>query len=103
MAEQDDSPYQILVKLCSHKAAYEARTTQKLTIDMNMARQAIEKSKEHEILVYTPHILVLRSQKAETTLSRDGRMIIKRVSSESEAAKMALQILQIVGRVAFKP
>lgn len=98
MPKEDDSPYRILVKLCSDKAAYEARISQKLSIHMPAAKQALEKAKEHEILIYTPHILIIRSQKAETTLSKDGRMIIKRVSSESEAAKVAQQILQTVGK-----
>lgn len=100
---KDDSAHPIFIKLCSDKAAYETRTTRRLTLNMSEAKRAIEQSKEHKILVYTPHMLILRSQKAETTLSKDGRMLIKRVSSESEAADVARQILQIVVKTAFKP
>jgi len=103
MITKNDSAHQIFVKLCSDKAAYEARIAQRLTLNMNEAKRAIEQSTEHKIVVYTPHILILRSRKAETTLSKDGRMLIKQVSSESEAADVARQIMQIVLKAAFKP
>ena len=63
---------------------------------MNEVKQTLEESKRHEIIVYTPHIVILRSGKAETTLSRDGRMLIKKVTNEAEATQIAQQLLQII-------
>lgn len=103
MAKETSSTHRLFVKLCSDKAAYEARTAKRLSLDMNETKRALEESKEHRILVCTPHIIILRSGKAETTLSRDGRMLIKRVSSESEAARVARQILQTVFKANLKP
>ncbi len=102
MDKETNYTHQLFIKLCSDKAAYEARTAKKLSLDMNETKRALEKSKEHQIVVCTPHILILRSGKAETTLSRDGRMLIKRASSESEAAQVAQQILQAIFKANFK-
>ncbi len=102
MDKETNSAHRLFIKLCSDKAAYEARTAKKLSLNMDETKRALQKSKEHQIVVFTPHILILRSGKAETTLSRDGRMLIKRVSSESEAARVAQQILQQVLKANFK-
>jgi len=69
---------------------------------MDEARRRLEKAKEHDIIVYTPHMIILRSKKAETTLSKDGRMLIKRVANETEAAQVAQQILRTVLKDALK-
>jgi hypothetical protein len=96
MSGIDESPLPLLVKLCSDKAAYEARPMQRLSLNMDQTKRAFEKSKKHEIVIYTPHMLILRIGKVETTLSRDGRMLIKKVSSETEATQVASDILRTI-------
>jgi len=70
---------------------------------MNEVKRTLEESGEHKIVVYTPHIVVLRSGNAEATLSKDGRMLIKRVSNEAEATQVARQILRTILQRSFKP
>lgn len=102
MTNEDDSPLPLLVKLCSDKAAFEVRTSRRLILNLDEVKRMLEESKQLEILVYTPHMLILRRGKAETTLSRDGRMLIKRVSNEAEATQVARQILRTI-QGTFKP
>lgn len=63
---------------------------------MDNAKQKLESSGQNKILIYTPHMIILRSNRAETTLSKDGRMLIKRVSNEAEATEVAQQILATI-------
>jgi hypothetical protein len=61
---------------------------------MEYVKQLFEAQQDLEIVVYTPHVIILRRGKAEATLSKDGRMLIKRVSNESEATQVASVILR---------
>lgn len=63
---------------------------------MNEVRKLLEDSKGYEIVVFTPHLIIARIGRAETTLSRDGRMLIKRVATEKEATQVVEQILPII-------
>ncbi len=55
-----------------------------------------EATKVHEMVVYTPYILVLRNPKgAEVTFSKNGRMLVKRVSNKDEAEAVAREVLSI--------
>jgi len=103
VTREDESFLPLFVKLCSDKAAFEVRTKQQLALNMDEVKRTLEKSEEHKIVVYTPHVVILRSGTAETTLSRDGRMLIKRVSNEAEATQVARQVLRTILREAFKP
>lgn len=85
----------LIVKLCSDKAAFEAKPIKTLSINMHIAKQKLETSGQ-KILIYTPHMIILRNNKAETTLSKDGRMLIKRASNEAEATQVAQQILTAI-------
>jgi ArsR family metal-binding transcriptional regulator len=102
MTRTEEPSVPFFVKLCSDKAAFEARPAKRLSLNMNEVKHLLEDSKGHEIIVYTPHILILRSAKAETTLSRDGRMLIKKVANEAEATQIAQQLLQIILKSVIK-
>jgi len=91
------------VKLCSDKAAYEIRIQRKVLFNLEKVRQLFETRHDFEVVVYTPQMIILRIGGAEITLSRDGRMLIKRVSNESEATQVARQILRTALTVALKP
>jgi len=91
------------VRLCSDKAAFEVRIQRKVFFNMDKVRQLFEACHDHEIVVHTPHMIILKSGRVETTLSSDGRMLIKRVANESEATQVALKILRTAQTAAFKP
>jgi len=94
MRTEEEASTSFSVKLCSDKAAFEVRTKRKVLFNMNNVRQLFEAGYDSEIVVYTPHMIILRSGKAETTLSRDGRILIKGVANESEATQVAHKILR---------
>jgi len=94
----------LLVKLCSDKAAYEVRMQRKVFLDMDKVRQLFEACHDPQIVVHTPHMIILQSGRVKTTLSRDGRMLIKRVANESEASQVAQKILRrAIAAASFKP
>jgi len=103
MTNEEEPSIPLFVKLCSDGAAFEVRIQRKVFFNMDKVRQLFETSRDSEIVVYTPHIIILRSGRAEITLSKDGRMLIKRVSNESEATQVARKILRIALRAALKP
>ena len=103
MTREERSGIPLLVKLCSDKAAFEVRVQSKIAFNMEKARELLEAADNHKIIVYTPHMIILRSGGAEATFSRDGRMLIKKVSNEAEATQVAHRILQTALSAALKP
>jgi len=84
------------VKLCSDKAAFEVKFSQKLRLDMPSVKKAFEDSKRYEIILYTPYIMILKSGKeTEITFSKDERMLIKNVSSKDQAEAIAESVLRV--------
>jgi len=70
---------------------------------MAEVKQALERTEKYKILVETPHMLILKGGEAETTLSKDGRMLIKKVSNEAEATEVARQIVQAIFKEILRP
>lgn len=83
------------VKLCSDKAAFEVRIQRKFSFNMANLERILRSLKESEIIVSTPHILIFRNKKAEVTISRDGRMLIKKVKAEKDANAVAHEVLLV--------
>lgn len=84
------------IKLCSDKAAFEVKFSQKLRLDMPSVKKAFEDSKRYEIILYTPYIMILKSGKeTEITFSKDERMLIKNVSSKDQAEAIAESVLRV--------
>jgi len=102
MTTREEASIPLLVRLCSDKTAFEVRTQRKVSLNMEKVRQLFEACRDPKILVYTPHMIILRSGRAETTLSKDGRMLIKKVANESEATQVARRILRTALTAAFK-
>lgn len=96
MTNEDSISLPLFVKLCSDRAAYEARTGRTLHLNMGEIKKRLDQSKESKIIVYTPHIVIIRTGRAEITLSKDGRMLIKRVASKTEATHVAQRLLRTV-------
>ena len=61
---------------------------------MNEVEKRFSSSKLHKIVLSTPHMIFLRTGTAETTLSKDGRLLIKKVKNEAEATRLAQKILK---------
>lgn len=95
MERKQESQVSFFVKLCSDKAAYEARLKHQTSFNLFHVKQLFEATGDYQILVDTPHILILKKSKVEVTLSKDGRVIIKRVVDNAEAEKIAQEIFQI--------
>lgn len=84
------------VKLCADKAAYEAKFSQNLRFDMSSVKKAFEDSKRFQIVLFTPHLIILKdARRPEITLSKDGRMLIKEASSKNQAEAIVEDVLQV--------
>jgi len=96
MENEHKSILPFFVKLCSDKAAYEVKLQRKIFFTMDRLKQLFEATGEYELVVYTPHITIIKSCKgAEATFSKDGRILIKKVLNKSEAEAIAEDVLQI--------
>ncbi|MCW4053143.1 MAG: hypothetical protein NWE78_08055 [Candidatus Bathyarchaeota archaeon] len=84
------------VRLCSDKAAFEVRIQQNIHFNMTNLGRLLKSVEEMEIIADTPHIIIFRSKGAEVTLSRNGRMLIKRIEDEKEAVAVASEILRVL-------
>lgn len=97
MGRKQESQVAFFVKLCSDKAAYEARLKRQTSFNLLQAKQLFEATGNYQILADTPHILILKNPKeVEVTFSKDGRLIIKKVADKTEAEKVGQEIFQIV-------
>ena len=85
----------LFFKLCSDHLSVEAIPRKPLAIDIEgMKGQPIHK---HELVMWTPHFVVLRNKTGqEITLRRDGRMIVRKASSEQVAHAAATDVLSLV-------
>jgi hypothetical protein len=96
MTDEKKKSIPLLVKLCSDKAAYEARSQRKVSFDMNKLQKLFETVENYQILVYTPYIIVLKSKGGrEVTFSEDGRILLKNVSGEGEAKALACDVFEV--------
>jgi molybdopterin-guanine dinucleotide biosynthesis protein A len=98
MRGKREFPIPFSVRLCSDKAAFEIRIQRKISFDLMNLEKTLKSAKENEIIVSTPHILIFKTGPAEVTLSRTGRMLIKRVKDENDAAAVAQRILRFVSK-----
>lgn len=90
------------VKLCSDKAAYEARLKRQTSFNLLLAKQLFEATGNYKILVDTPHMIILKdSKEVEVTFSKDGRTIIKKAADKTEAEKVAQEIFQTAMKAAY--
>jgi hypothetical protein len=88
-------PEQMYFKLCSDHLSVEAIPKRRIRI--NFSKMKGGPPKGYELVVWTPHFLVLRSQGGqEITLREDGRMIVRKSRSESIAREAAVEIMRLV-------
>jgi hypothetical protein len=85
----------LFFKLCSDHLSIEAIPRQPIKIDLASLKGSM--ILEHELILWTPHFVVLKNGDGhEITLRKDGRMIIRRAPSEQAAERAADQIMNIV-------
>jgi hypothetical protein len=97
MQDKNERLPQYLIRLCSDKAAFEVKFSQRLRLNMETVKKVFETSEHCEIMLYTPHIIILKHKTgAEVTFSREGRILIKKVSDKEEAEKVTKSILREV-------
>ena len=96
MTRKMSQPIPFSIRVCSDHAAYEAWIQHKISFDMVDIERLLTSVKENEIIANTPHIIIFRSKNAEVTLSRTGRMLIKKVRNENEARAVAGAVLRVV-------
>lgn len=86
---------QLFIRLCSDHLSIEAIPKKQLLIDLENIRE--RKLNHHEIILWTPHFVVLKNRKGhEVTLRKDGRMIIRKAESEQLAQQSASDALNLV-------
>jgi hypothetical protein len=92
-----DQSEQIYFKLCSDHLSVEA--IPKTRMKVNFAKLRDKPPREYELLMWTPHFAVLRSEGGqEITLRQDGRMIVRKSGSENIARQAAVDMIGVVLR-----
>jgi hypothetical protein len=83
-----------IVRLCSDKAAYEAVPRNRVKVDLVRLRRCLERGGNCETTLWTPQLMVVkRKDTTEITFVDDGRLIIRNVTSEEAAQKIADALL----------
>lgn len=95
MADPSATQAPLFFKLCSDHLSIEAIPRRSLNIDLaTMKGRAF---REHELLMWTPHFVILKNMGGqEITLRRDGRMIVRKAESEQVAKDAATQVMRLV-------
>jgi hypothetical protein len=87
----------IYFRLCSDHISIEAIPRTKMRIDF--VRMKAHPPQEYELLMWTPHFVVLRTHEGvEITLRGDGRMIVRKSSSETVAHQIAAKMIELIRR-----
>jgi hypothetical protein len=86
---------QFYFRLCSDHLSVEALPRRRLKVNIN--RMKGHPIREHELIFWTPVLVVLRARGgSEITLRRDGRMIIRKATSEDAARECAARVLEVI-------
>jgi len=92
-----DRSEQIYFKLCSDHLSVEAIPKTRMKVNFDKLRD--KPPREYELLMWTPHFAVLRSEGGqEITLRQDGRMIVRKSGSENIARQAAAEMIGVVLR-----
>lgn len=82
-------------KLCSDHLSIEAIPKKPIVVDFKkMKGRSVH---NHELVMWTPHLVVLRNRSGqEITLRRDGRMVIRKAASELVAQSAAIDVMNLI-------
>jgi hypothetical protein len=88
----------LFFKLCSDHLSIEAIPRKAIMIDLSRLKDRTLTG--HELMLWTPHFVVLRNEHGhEITLRRDGRMIVRKARSEEVARRTADEVMSIIDNV----
>ncbi len=91
----EDRPENMFFKLCSDHLSIEAIPRRTIRVDIAELKQRALSGLE--LMLWTPHFVVLRNREGqEITLRKDGRMIIRKVASEPVAKRAAAEVMDAV-------
>jgi hypothetical protein len=94
----EDEQGRLFFKLCSDHLSIEAIPRKTVHVNLNELKDRVILG--HELMLWTPHFLVLRNRAGqEITLRKDGRMIIRKAGSELLAKRAAEEVMNAVSRV----
>jgi hypothetical protein len=95
MTDSQEVEKPMFFKLCSDHLSVEAIPRKPLALDLDeMKARPIQM---HEVMMWTPHFVVLRNKHGqEITLRRDGRMIVRKAGSEQAARAAAADIMGLL-------
>ena len=86
---------QFYFRLCSDHVSIEA--IPRTIIRINLAKLKGHRPGDWDVLIWTPHFVVLKNPNGhEITLRKDGRMIVRNASSESRARQLAAETMKWV-------
>ena len=98
MTRVDDfkvSQMPLFFKLCSDHLSVEAIPRKPVTIDLKGIKD--RSLQKHELMMWTPHFVVLKNRSGqEITLRRDGRMVVRKASTEQVARDAAMEVMSLV-------
>ena len=85
-----------MIRLCSDRAAYEAIPKRRLKLDIQGLKNILESRGDCEIALWTPQFMVFKwKSDIEVTIVDDGKMIIRNVETEEDAARIAETIVSL--------
>ncbi len=88
---------QIYFRLCSDHLSVEAIPRTRMKIDFVKLRN--HPPDDYELIMWTPHFAILRTREGvEITLRQDGRMIVRKSSSENIAHQTAAEMTELIRR-----
>ncbi|MGD8505360.1 MAG: hypothetical protein PVF15_01690 [Candidatus Bathyarchaeota archaeon] len=99
MTNKERQPMPFSVRLCSDKAAFEVKMQHKISLNMADLERLLKSTKDNEIIINTPHILIFKTKGAEVTMSKNGRMLIKKIETEKEATEIANDVLRVLSPI----
>ncbi len=97
MAEFQRSLVPLFFKLCSDHLSIEAIPRRPLAVDLSKMKGGSLIG--HELMMWTPHFVVLRNVGGlEITLRKDGRMIVRNAATEEVAQDAATEVMRLVAK-----
>jgi hypothetical protein len=85
---------QLFFRLCSDHLSIEAIPKKRVVLELEALRN--HQLNRHTVLLWTPHLVVLRNDRGhEVSLRRNGRMIVRKAESEAKARGSAADALNL--------
>lgn len=91
----NDRSDQMYFKLCSDHLSVEAIPKKRIRVNFTKVKE--RPPKDYELVMWTPHFVVVRNKGGqEITLRGDGRMLVRNARSEAVAREAAAAMMSMV-------